>query len=60
ETAENCPAYKENAGHICWMVAGTMCGGDVQGSFAEKVGNCKNCDFYHYMLDDVTTKEVAN
>lgn len=27
------------AGRICWAVAGTLCGGKVQGTFAEKRGN---------------------
>ena len=33
-------------GRCCWAIAGTLCGGTVQGSFAAKVGNCKKCDFY--------------
>jgi hypothetical protein len=35
-----------NAGRACWVVAGTMCGGKVQGTFAEKFNNCSLCDFY--------------
>ena len=34
------------AGRICWAVAGTCCGGRVQGSFAEKRASCLSCDFY--------------
>lgn len=33
-------------GRICWAVAGTLCGGQVQGTFAQKVANCMNCEFY--------------
>ncbi|MDH3390750.1 MAG: hypothetical protein OEL85_03000 [Desulfobulbaceae bacterium] len=32
-------------------VAGTLCGGEVQGTFALKLGNCQKCEFYtsgHY------------
>jgi len=36
----------QNAGRACWAVAGTLCGGKVQGSFAAKVENCLKCDFY--------------
>ena len=36
----------KNAGRACWAVAGTLCGGEVQGTFAEKMGNCRVCDFY--------------
>jgi methyl-accepting chemotaxis protein len=49
EVTSDCPAITKNAGKICWMVAGTMCGGEMQGTFAEKVGNCKACNFYEYM-----------
>lgn len=47
-----CPAYP-NGGDNCWMVAGTLCGGQVQGTFAEKMGNCRKCEFYEKkMMDD--------
>jgi eukaryotic-like serine/threonine-protein kinase len=35
-----------NAGRFCWAVAGTFCGGKVQGSFADKRRSCVNCDFF--------------
>jgi hypothetical protein len=35
-----------NGGRICWALAGTFCGGKVQGTFAEKFSNCVDCDFY--------------
>ncbi|MGA7878649.1 MAG: hypothetical protein WCA08_23515, partial [Desulfoferrobacter sp.] len=31
-----------NAGRICWAVAGTCCGGKIQGTFAEKRVSCIN------------------
>ncbi len=34
------------AGRFCWKVAGTLCGGRVQGTFAEKMANCTLCDFF--------------
>ena len=54
-----CPAAKTNehdgvnsgqfGGRCCWRVAGTMCGGAVQGSFATKLMNCMICEFYSYV-----------
>ena len=41
-----CPAYTEKAGQACWLVAGTFCGGQVQGTFAKKEKSCMMCDFY--------------
>jgi rubrerythrin len=35
-----------NAGRACWVVAGTLCGGEIQGTFAQKFGDCRKCDFY--------------
>jgi hypothetical protein len=41
-----------NAGRACWVVAGTMCGGKVQGTFADKFKNCEQCDFYNIVKDE--------
>jgi hypothetical protein len=41
-----CPAYTHGAGEACWLVVGTFCRSQLQGLFAEKIGNCELCDFY--------------
>ena len=51
-----CPATTEerlhgvhggtNAGRACWVVAGTLCQGKVQGVFVQKYVTCQDCDFY--------------
>ncbi len=35
-----------NAGRVCWVISGTLCKGEVQGTFAHKYKNCESCDFY--------------
>jgi len=35
----------ENAGRACWAIAGSLCGGIVQGTFAQKLNNCWRCEF---------------
>lgn len=35
-----------NAGRACWIVAGTLCDGEDQGDFMQKMQNCGHCDFY--------------
>jgi hypothetical protein len=40
-----CPAWPGH-GQQCARIAGTFCGGIVQGSFASKLGNCMQCEFY--------------
>ncbi|MCJ7600584.1 MAG: ATP-binding protein [Desulfobulbaceae bacterium] len=40
-----CPAYP-HFGQVCWAVAGTLCAGKIQGTFAQKIDDCRNCRFY--------------
>ncbi len=51
-----CPASKQEktnginngkfAGRCCWAVAGTLCNGPVQGTFAQEINRCMDCEFY--------------
>lgn len=41
-----------NAGRACWMIAGTFCGGMIQGSYAKKEVKCLDCDFYKYVKNE--------
>jgi hypothetical protein len=34
-----------NSGRVCWAIAGTLCGGKVQGTFADKQLSCMSCEF---------------
>jgi len=36
-------------GRFCWAVTGTFCGGDVQGTYAQKVMDCIHCKFLKYV-----------
>lgn len=36
----------KNGGRTCWAISGTLCCGEVQGSHAQKCGNCMKCTFY--------------
>ena len=33
-------------GRICWSLAGTFCGGKVQGTFTDKQASCMGCEFF--------------
>ncbi len=35
----------KNGGRSCWVVAGSLCGGTIQGSYAQKLSNCWKCEF---------------
>ncbi len=39
-----------NGGRVCWYIAGTLCGGKVQGTFASKLSNCMQCEFYQSVV----------
>jgi len=63
-----CPAYAtkklnkinsgKNAGRSCWAVAGTLCGGKVQGTYAAKISNCLECEFYKLVQNEEGTKKI--
>ncbi len=65
-----CPAARErrldrvhggiNSGRACWVVAGTFCGGTVQGSFARKQVACKRCDFFNKVLNEEGESTESN
>lgn len=41
----NCLSYKSDCGR-CWLQVGTMCGGEIQGKFADKFELCTECGVY--------------
>lgn len=41
-----------NAGRACWVVAGTLCDNQVQGTYAKKAANCANCEFYKVVFKE--------
>ena len=47
--AKACDGVNEgvHGGRVCWAVAGTLCGGHVQGTFAEKRATCLSCQVFH-------------
>lgn len=56
-----CIAAKQGLGHSCWAIAGTLCGGAVQGTAAQKEGNCMSCEVYKLYHRSIGTqgKEIA-
>jgi hypothetical protein len=57
-----CPASTEklldgtnsgkNGGRACWAIAGILCGGKVQGTFAAELDNCLKCEFYELVATE--------
>ena len=42
----------DNGGRACWAVAGTLCGGETQGTYAQKLGSCQDCLFYALVVKE--------
>jgi len=42
----------KHCGRFCWAVAGTLCGGKVQGTYAKKVMDCIGCKFLKQVHQD--------
>ena len=36
-----------NAGRACWAIAGTLCGGEKQGNYTQKLKKCLDCSFFN-------------
>jgi hypothetical protein len=41
-----------NGGRVCWAIAGTFCGPDVQGSEAARLSTCLSCEFFSRVLKE--------
>lgn len=39
----------DSRGRICWAVTGTFCGGEIQGTFAQKEISCLDCPFFKFV-----------
>jgi hypothetical protein len=44
ERKRECPAWEFRAGKLCWFINGTICEGEPQGDWAEKMKTCKKCE----------------
>ena len=64
-----CPASEEthldkvnngkNGGRSCWAISGTLCNGNAQGTFAQKILNCHQCIFFKTVLSEEGAEWVS-
>ncbi len=52
ETRANGINSGTNGGRACWAIAGTLCGGKIQGTFALKLQSCLKCDFFKLVIQE--------
>lgn len=54
----DCPAFGKH--HVrCWLLAGTYCRGEVQGTYAQKLGDCAKCEVYIQSVGSSPMDEIA-
>jgi len=49
----------KNAGRACWVVAGSLCGGKIQGTYAKKLLNCWRCEFMNMVKQEEDPSEYG-
>ena len=55
----------KNGGRACWVISGTFCTCNLEGTFAVKLESCLQCEFYRMVsieegLDFLPTKALMN
>ncbi|MHB9035809.1 MAG: helix-turn-helix domain-containing protein [Armatimonadota bacterium] len=48
---DKCIAYVTRQGHLCWFLTGTMCAGQRQKSWGDKLKTCFECSFMQRLLN---------
>jgi hypothetical protein len=51
ELKVKCPAWEFGAGELCWFINGTICDGNVQKNWKEKMKICKSCEVFEPLVD---------
>lgn len=49
----------KNGGRVCWVIAGTRCGGEVKGTFATQFKDCLKCEFFKLVCKEEEEPERA-
>lgn len=57
-TNTGCPVYGKHHAR-CWLIAGTYCRGEVQGRFAQKLGDCSKCEVYRAAFTHGPVSEIG-
>jgi len=52
ETRQNCPAWEFQSGNLCWFINGTICRGEPQQSWREKMKACRRCEVLRSILSN--------
>jgi hypothetical protein len=57
KSREACPAWEFKLGHLCWFVNGTICRGETQGSWPQKMKVCRTCEVFAQTMSPILLKK---
>jgi len=49
----------KNGGRGCWAIVGSLCGGKIQGTYAQKLLNCWRCEFMNKVKQEEESTELG-
>lgn len=44
--------HGKNGGRMCWFITGTLCGGEIQGTYTQKKKICITCNVYKQIKEE--------
>jgi len=50
DARRSCPAWEFQMGNYCWFINGTICHGEIQESWGEKITLCRQCNVFRSLL----------
>jgi DNA-binding transcriptional regulator YiaG len=45
-----CPSWEFQSGTLCWFINGTICEGESQGTWQEKMIVCRQCEVFNSLI----------
>jgi len=52
---KECPAWEFQVGDLCWFINGTICKGQPQKNWREKMKICRSCEVFRHLCHPETT-----
>ena len=50
---KTCPAWEFHCVDFCWFINGTICHGQAQENWREKMASCRNCEVFRSIFPDL-------
>jgi len=57
---KRCPAWEFNSGKLCWLINGTICEGETQKDWKDKMDICRSCDVLKPLLVPIYGEKSEN